>query len=146
MSTDSFISKVLEGDFEDAIIFCNQERKERICEILMSIVYDVNNLCIYGFIDYLYKRDGDTIWLDFLTTIMFSEFCFIEGGYSLGLFYARQLVEKERSVKNLCILLDSWDDGHVIFEEEEAISIAKEILSIEPQNSKVKKYFPDLVK
>lgn len=80
------------------------------------------------------NKSQEVNWLELAIDIMLHPLCYVEGAYSVALYHARELLEVTRSVKNLERILFFYDIPEKLINQEEAESIAEEILRMEPNN------------
>ena len=80
------------------------------------------------------RQTGKTFWTELAIEIMLNPLCHIEGAYSVALFHTRELLAKERNVKNLEMMIFFYHLPEKLVNDKEAKGIAKEILRIEPYN------------
>ena len=125
---------LLKGKYREAEEICKNMDTSSIRNVIMAISYDTENICVYGFIQYMISRTEKVSWIELAVDIMLNPFCFIEGAYSVALFYARELLKIEKNVKNMEKILFFYNIPEKLLDEEEAKYISKEILKIEPNN------------
>ena len=82
----------------------------------------------------MYKQTGNESWIEWAIDLLLNPLCVIEGAYSVALFHARELLRKHRNVENLERILFFSDIPEKLVSNGEAISIAREILRIDPNN------------
>lgn len=105
-----------------------------IRDIIMTIAYDTENICVYSFIQYMIRKTEKTDWIELAIDVMLNPLCFVEGAYSVALFHARELLSITKSVEALERILFFYNMPERLVELEEAKHIAKEILKLEPNN------------
>lgn len=102
--------------------------------IYFNIADRTESLSVYGFTQYMFKKTGNTVWLSLSVSIMAYILCCMEGAYAVGIFHARELVSLEKNIDNLILLLSFYELPERLMKEEEAESIAKEILKLDINN------------
>lgn len=102
--------------------------------IYFNIADKTESLSVYGFTQYMFKKTGNTVWLSLSVSIMAYILCCMEGAYAVGIFHARELVSLEKNIDNLILLLNFYELPERLMKEEEAESIAKEILKLDINN------------
>ena len=102
--------------------------------IYFNIADKTESLSVYGFTQYMFKKTGNTVWLSLSVSIMAYILCCMEGAYAVGIFHARELVSLEKNIDNLILLLSFYGLPERLMKEEEAESIAKEILKLDINN------------
>lgn len=102
--------------------------------IYFNIADRTESLSIYGFTQYMFKKTGNTVWLSLSVVIMSFTLSWMEGAYAVGIFHARELVSLEKNIDNLILLLSFYGLPERLMKEEEAESIAKEILKLDINN------------
>jgi hypothetical protein len=102
--------------------------------IYFNIADRTESLSVYGFTQYMFKKTDNTVWLSLSVSIMAYILCCMEGAYAVGIFHARELVSLEKNIDNLILLLSFYELPERLIKEEEAESIAKEILKLDINN------------
>ena len=125
---------LLQGKYTEVSEECRNLNKDAIRDTLMKIAYDTENICVYSFINYMIKKTENEEWIELAIEIMLNPLCFVEGAYSVALFHARELLIKERNVKNLERILFFHNIPEKLVCDKEAQDIAKEILATEADN------------
>lgn len=131
---ENFKMNLLQGKYEVAEEICKGMDVNNIRDMIMAIAYDTENICVYSFIQYMIKKTGKASWIELAIDIMLNPLCFIEGAYSVALFHARELLLIEKCVKNLERIIFFYNIPEKLVDEEEVKCIAKEILTVEPDN------------
>ncbi len=132
--------KVTDKDFFSALIQGNYETAAQICADrdlrgnLVSMAYDTNDLCVYSFTRYMYEKTGEMKWLYTAETIAEIDMCWMEGGYSVALFHAREALEQEQTYKHYKGLLAYWVIPEKLVDDEEALQIASVVIRKEPHD------------
>ena len=132
--TDIFITYLLQGKYKEAEKLCKNMNDASKRDLILNTAYDTENICVYGFTQYMIRQTGETNWIELAIELMLNPLCFIEGAYSAALFHARELLEKEKNVKNLERILFFYNIPEKLLDEKEAIYISQEILQIEAHN------------
>ena len=126
---------ILNAKYEQAAKkFKNMNNKEIHDIIWFNIADRIESLSVYGFTQYMFKKTGNTVWLSLSVSIMAYILCWMEGAYAVGIFHARELVSLEKNIDNLILLLSFYGIPERLMKEEEAESIAKEILKLDKNN------------
>lgn len=100
---------------------------------IFQLACDTENLSAYSFvINQLLNHQG-TYWHYVVAEMFLVPFCFVEGGYALGLYHIRKAIELEpQNIKYKQLLLAFHDLPEPLVCKEEAISVAKEIIAANP--------------
>ena len=126
---------ILNAKYEQAAKkFKNMSDKEIHDIIYFNIADRTESLSVYGFTQYMFKKTSNTVWLSLSVSIMAYILCCMEGAYAVGIFHARELVSLEKNIDNLILLLSFYEIPERLMKEEEAESIAKEILKLDKNN------------
>lgn len=126
---------ILNAKYEQAAKKFKNMNNEEIHDIIWFNIADrTESLSVYGFTQYMFKKTGNTLWLNLSVIIMAYTLCWIEGAYAVGIFHARELVSLKKNVDNLLLLLSFYGLPERLMKEEEAESIAKEILKLDKNN------------
>ena len=126
---------ILNAKYEQAAKKFKNMNNEEIHDIIWFNIADrLESLSVYGFTQYMFKKTENTIWLSLSVVIMSFTLCWMEGAYAVGIFHARELVSLEKNVDNLLLLLSFYRLPERLMKEEEAESIAKEILKLDKNN------------
>ena len=114
--------------------FENMNDKDIQDVINFNIADKTESLSVYGFTQYMFKKTGNTLWLNLSVIIMAYTLCWIEGAYAVGIFHARELVSLKKNVDNLLLLLSFYGLPEHLMNDDEAEKIAKEILELDSNN------------
>ena len=114
--------------------FENMNDKDIQDVINFNIADKTESLSVYGFTQYMFKKTGNTLWLNLSVIIMAYTLCWIEGAYAVGIFHARELVSLKKNVDNLLLLLSFYGLPEHLMNDNEAEKIAKEILELDSNN------------
>ena len=126
---------ILNAKYEQAAKKFKNMNNEEIHDIIWFNIADrTESLSVYGFTQYMFKKTENTIWLSLSVVIMSFTLCWMEGAYAVGIFHARELVSLKKNVDNLLLLLSFYGLPERLMKEEEAESIAKEILKLDKNN------------
>lgn len=126
---------ILNAKYEQAAKKFKNMNNEEIHDIIWFNIADrLESLSVYGFTQYMFKKTENTIWLSLSVVIMSFTLCWMEGAYAVGIFHARELVSLEKNIDNLILLLSFYGLPERLMKEEEAESIAKEILKLDKNN------------
>lgn len=131
---EDFKRNLLQGKYQEAEDICKSMDDNSLRDMIMTIAYDTENICVYCFIQYMIQRTGKASWIELAIDIMLNPLCFIEGAYSVALFHARELLLIEKNVRNLERIIFFYNIPEKLVDEEEAKYISKEILKEEPDN------------
>lgn len=131
---ESFKMNLLKGIYKEAEEICKTMDENSIKDMVMTVAYDTENICVYSFIQYMIAKTRKASWIELAIDVMLNPLCFIEGAYSVALFHARELLAIEKSIKNLERILFFYCIPEKLVNEEEAKCISKEILKVEPNN------------
>ncbi|MCD7982329.1 MAG: LytTR family transcriptional regulator [Clostridiales bacterium] len=133
-----FFSALIQGDYETAAQIC-ADRDLR--GNLVDMACDTNNLCVYSFTRYMYEKTGEMKWLYTAETIAEIDMCWMEGGYAVALFHAREALEQEQTYKHYKGLLTFWMIPEKLVDDEEALEIASVVIRKEPDNDRALRVF-----
>ena len=126
---------ILNVKYEQAAKKFKNMNNEEIHDIIYFNIADrTESLSVYGFTQYMFKKTSNTVWLSLSVSIMAYILCCMEGAYAVGIFHARELVSLEKNIDNLILLLSFYGLPEHLMKEEEAESIAKEILKLDKNN------------
>ena len=125
---------LLQGKYKEAEDICKSMDDNSIRDMIMTIAYDTENICLYCFIQYMIQRTGKVSWIELAIDIMLNPLCFIEGAYSVALFHARELLLIEKNLRNLERIIFFYNIPEKLVDEEEAKYISNEILKEQPDN------------
>ena len=126
---------ILNAKYEQAAKKFKNMNNEEIHDIIWFNIADrLESLSVYGFTQYMFKKTENTIWLSLSVVIMSFTLCWMEGDYAVGIFHARELVSLEKNIDNFILLLSFYGLPERLMKEEEAESIAKEILKLDKNN------------
>ena len=126
---------ILNAKYEQVAKKFKNMRDEDIHDIIYFNIADrTESLSVYGFTQYMFKKTDNTVWLSLSVSIMAYILCCMEGAYAVGIFHARELVSLEKNIDNLILLLSFYGLPERLMKEEEAESIAKEILKLDKNN------------
>ncbi len=131
---ESFKMNLLQGKYKEVEETCKTMDVNSIRDMVMTVAYDTENICIYSFIQYMIEKTGKVSWIELAIDVMLNPLCFVEGAYSVALFHARELLLIEKNIKNLERIIFFYNIPEKLVDEKEAKCIAKEILKIEPDN------------
>lgn len=134
---EDFKMNLLQGKYKAAEEICKSMDFNSIRDMILTIAYDTENICVYCFVQYMIERTGKTEksrWIELAIDIMLNPLCFIEGAYSVALFQARELLLIEKNIRNLERIIFFYNIPEKLVSEEEAKYISKEILREEPDN------------
>jgi len=131
---NKIILKLEQGKYPDIEEMCREMNAFEIRDIFMNIAYETESINVYGFIVYMTRKQENIEWIKLTVDIMLNPLCFIEGAYSIALFHARELLSIDRNVENLERLLFFYNVPENLIDEDEARSIAEELLTIAPDN------------
>lgn len=131
---ENFKVNLLQGKYKEAEEICKIMDMNSIRDMVMTVAYDIENICIYSFIRYMIEKTGKASWIELAIDVMLNPLCFIEGAYSVALFHTRELLLIEKNVTNLERIIFFYNIPEKLVDEEEAKCIAREILKVEPDN------------
>ena len=125
---------LMQGKYEELEKICENIEISKIREKMIIIAYETENISVFNFAKYMVQKTNHREWIKMLIDIMINPLCFVEGAYSVALFYARKLLSLDRNVENLEKMLFFYNIPEKLLHIEEAVDIVEEILKIEPQN------------
>ncbi len=127
--------EILNAQYEQAAKkFNNMDDKDIHDMINFNIADRTESLSVYGFTQYMFKKTGNTLWLNLSVIIMVYALCWMEGAYAVGIFHARELVSLEKNIDNLILLLSFYGLPEHLMDDKEAEEVAKEILALDANN------------
>lgn len=126
--------KLKQGKYIELEEICKEIDSDELQNLMLELAYETENINVYGFVRYMIEIERKESWKRLAINIMLNPLCFIEGAYSIALFHARELLAIDRNVENLERLLFFYNIPERLIDETEACCIAKELLSIEPNN------------
>lgn len=127
-------NSLLQGKYDVAEHICKNIDEEKIQNILLRIAYDTEGIYVFSFVQYMINKTQKTSWIELALDLMIHPLCYIEGAYSVALFYARELLSIERSIGNLELILFFYNIPEKLVDKKEALLIAEELLKLEPDN------------
>lgn len=125
---------ILEGNYHLAECICEKMNLSEVRDMLFMLAYHTEKIYVYSFIQYMISKTNSPLWSELAFDVMLHALCFIEGAYSVALFHARELLELEYNAINLERILFFYDIPEKLIKKNEAESIAKELLNIEPDD------------
>jgi len=127
---------IFEGNYNLAVEYFEKNNLSLldIQNMLFSLAYDTESICIYSFVCYMITKSNDITWIKFAVNIMIHPLCYIEGAYSIALYHSREILKKEYNEENLEMLLFFYDIPEKLISKSEAEEIARKIIEIEPNN------------
>lgn len=131
---ECFKMYLVHGKYEEAEEMCKKMTFDRIKDLLLNVAYETENLYTLSFVQYMAERTKETSWIELAIDLLLNPLCFMEGAYSVALFYTRQLLLINRSIKNLERMLFFSQIPEKLVGSEEAVYISNEILKAEPTN------------
>lgn len=129
-----FEISLIQGKYKDAEILCENMEFSDVRDVIMTIAYNTESVCVYAFSQYMIYTTKRVEWIELTIDIMLHPLCFLEGAYSIALFYTRELLAIEENVENLERILFFYNMPDKLISKEEAQNIAQKILIIEPEN------------
>ena len=125
------------GKYKEAASMCDHLDSRNIIDVFLRIAFESENISIFTFAQYMFEKTDEECWSELMIEIMIHPLCFVEGAYSVALFYARKAIEKEKNARNLERILFFYEVPEKLVSYEEACAISKELLQIEPDNKLV---------
>ncbi len=122
------------GNYHLAEDICGKMKPSDVRDVLLTLAYDTESICIYSFIRYMISKTNSPVWIELAIDVMVHPLCHVEGAYSIALFHSRELLKLEYNAKNLEMILFFYDIPEKLIIRSEAESIAKVLLTIEPDN------------
>jgi len=134
------------GKLQKLILACDFENSKKILSsyngnerrgVLIDIAWTTENLAVYGFVEYLLRDKEDPFWHSVAAQMMLVPLCHVEGAYSLGLCHIRKaaLLEPD-NIEHKEFMLAFHDLPEPLLTKQEAISIAQEVLAVDPASEK----------
>ena len=128
------------AEFEKAANFLRQVNNVKIKEMLLTIAYESESIVCIGFSSYMFQISNNYFWYDCIVSLLLNPLCFIEGSYSLAYHYSKETLKHERSEDNLVQMLFFNEIPEKLLADAEALSIAKEVIALNPNNEVAQKY------
>lgn len=135
---NKFISLVEIGEYEKAADLLIGMENAKIRDTLILITLNTESLSVLGFAIYMSNRTQSEFWYDIVIALLLTPLCHLEGAYSFAFFYAKEELRLDRSEENLTQLLFFNEIPEKLLPNTEALEIAKEILSMNPDNTVAK--------
>lgn len=136
---NTFESLIALGDFQEAKKIFFQMKNSEIRDSLLKIGYDTESITPYSFLCSL-LIEGESSALHYMASELLSNpLCFLAGAYNAALYHARRAVElspEDISYKEYILLF--YNIPEKLISKEEAICIATEILSVNPNSTVAK--------
>ena len=127
---------ILNVNYEEANKKIININKQEIDKIIWNMANVTESFTFYGFSQYMYKKTENVIWLNLSASLLSFTFCCVEGAYAVGIFHAREAVGIEKNLENLVTLLSFYGLPEYLMDDEEAESVAKEILELDKNNER----------
>ena len=128
------------AEFEKAANFLRQVNNVKIKEMLLTIAHESESIVCIGFSSYMFQISNNYFWYDCIISLLLNPLCFIEGAYSLAYHYSKEALKHERSEDNLVQMLFFNEIPEKLLADAEALSIAKEVIALNPNNEVAQKY------
>lgn len=125
---------IFEGNYDLAYDICEKSIPSDVRDVLLTLAYDTESICIYSFIRYMISKTNSPVWIELAVDVMVHPLCYVEGAYSIALFHSRELLKLVYNAKNLEMILFFYDIPEKLIKRSEAELIAKALLAIEPDN------------
>lgn len=126
---------ILMGEFEavnNKIVSWDQQEIENF---LVPFACKSPNIAIYGFIVNNLIRKEISFWHSMAAVLFLAPLCHFEGAYSLGLYHTRRAMALDTSdIGAKQLLLSYYNSPSPMVTKDEAVQIAQEILSLDPDN------------
>lgn len=132
--SDKLKTNLLQGKYKKAEKICEEKNINDIRDMIMTIAYDTENLCVYSFAQYMIQKTKKIEWIEIAIDVMLNPLCFVEGAYSVALFHTRELLKYRKNVEDLEKILFFYNIPEKLVDIEEAQYIVEEILQIDPNN------------
>lgn len=126
---------IFKGDYCDAEKILLELDKNKQRDVIVNLAYDTESISVYSFLRYMSEKNRTQFWLELIIDVMINPLCFIEGAYSTALFHTRELLKMNSSVANMERILFFYNIPEKLVGHTEAELMAKEIISIEPNNA-----------
>lgn len=127
------------GQYQDAYLEAISIPVSDILNIAISAMDENADLTYYAFMEYMYNGTSNIKYLNTLISLTMIEYCYLEGGYQLGLFNYRKIIEKYESVETLTGFLASYyslPDVDLYVEELE--NIINKVISYNPKDRDIR--------
>ena len=134
MTIEKIKINLIHGKYKEIEEYLMNQVDYNVKDLIMTIAYDTENLCVYCFVQYMINKTRKIDWIEIAIDLMLNPFCYIEGAYSIALYYARELMLINRNVENLERVLFFYNIPEKLVDDEEAKNIANEILKMDSNN------------
>lgn len=71
--------KLLQGKYKQVEEMFKNMSENSIRDMIMTIAYDTENMCVYAFTQYMIARTGNISWIELAIDVMLNPLCFVEG-------------------------------------------------------------------
>ncbi len=138
---DDFLNN---GRYDLLCSWCNNTTKENIKSIFMNMAYEYCDINCIMFVEYMVNQNRkDFFWLELIIEMLLNPYSHLEGAYSSAVFFTRELIRIDESVKNMEMMLFLGRVPDLNLDKSELIILAKKILKIEPDNKSAKNLLKD---
>ena len=138
MMKNEFMKLVEIGEYENASVLLDSMEEPKIRDYLLMAAFEMENLSILGFGIYMLNKTNSELWRSIVIMLLLHPLCHLEGAYSFAFFYAKEELRLDRSEENLTQLLFFNEIPEKLLSNTEALKIAKEVLSMNPDNTVAK--------
>lgn len=121
-------------NFKNAERYIKKISDDKIRKYIIKIAYDTEDKKVYFFTIYMYNQSSKLFWLEIAVDILINVFNFMEEAYVLALDCVEKMIKKQRTVKNLEMLLFFYDIPDNLISSDVAMNISDEILQIDSNN------------
>lgn len=90
---------LMQGRYKEVEAICENMEMKNIRDMMMTIAYETENICIYSFVYYMIQKKKNDDWIKIAIDIMLNPLCFVEGAYCVALFHARELLNEKKILK-----------------------------------------------
>jgi tetratricopeptide (TPR) repeat protein len=132
---NTFESMITLGDFQEAKKIFLQMNSSETRDSLLKIGYDTESIAPYSFLCGLLIESESSELHYMASELLSNPLCFLAGAYNAALYHARRAAElspNDISYKEYILLF--YNIPEKLIPKEEAICIATEILSVNPNS------------
>ena len=88
---------ILDGNFNEAYEIVRKMERKQICEDLISISFDTQNMLAYGFVMYVLSKEETVEWHSIASSLLINSYIVMEGAGQLAYIHAKKALELDSS-------------------------------------------------
>lgn len=132
---NDFIGYVSAGDFEKADEISRALSKDEKFNALMDGAYSSENICIYGFLEFLLRKNPTPELHGMLSNLLSTAYAHLPGAYTMAFYPIKKALNEEPdSITYLESLLLFYEIPEQLLSKEEAEKTADKLLALDPGN------------